>query len=98
MKPVAYLLAATAEMERSVVWYEKREKGLGVRFHAALKEAEAFISKNPRLGTRYRRDTRKWRVPEFPYSLIYREERNRILVCAVAHAKRRPDYWLRRVR
>ena len=39
MKPVAYLLAATAEMERSVVWYEKRERGLGVRFHAALKEA-----------------------------------------------------------
>ena len=98
MKPVAYLQAATAEMERSAVWYEKRQQDLGRRFHAAIKEAEVFISKNPHLGTPHRRNTRKWRVPDFPYNLIYREEAERILICAVAHAKRRPGYWLRRLR
>src|SRR5437016_9264703 len=83
MKPVAYLHAASAEMERSVVWYEKREEGLGLRLHTAIKEAELFISKNPNLGTPHRRNTRKWAVPDFPYSLIYREEAERILICAV---------------
>ena len=98
MKPVAYLHAASAEMERSVVWYETREQGLGVRLHAAIKDAEVFISKNPTLGTPHRRSTRKWRVPDFPYNLIYREEAQRVLIFAVAHFKRQPSYWLRRIR
>ena len=98
MKPGAYLHAASAEMERSAVWYEKRGEGLGLRLHAAIKEAEVFISKNPNLGTPHRRNTRKWLVPGFPYSLIYPEEAQRILICAVANWKRRPGYWLRRIR
>src|SRR2546426_179240 len=97
MKPVVRLLAVVIEMEQAAAWYERRERGLGESFEDAVTEVEAFIARNPQLGTPYRRGTRKWVVPVFPYSVIYREEADRIMVFAVAHAKRRPGYWLRRL-
>ena len=33
MKPVVELLAATAELEQAVAWYEQREPGLGERLY-----------------------------------------------------------------
>jgi toxin ParE1/3/4 len=98
MKPVEHLAIVTLEMARAALWYERREMGLGERFLSAVREAESFISKNPLLGQPFRRDTRKWRAPGFPYRVIYREEPARIMVFAVAHAKRRPGYWLARLR
>ena len=98
LKPAAYLRQAAAEMERSATWYERREEGLGARFDAAVREAEAFICRNPQLGTPHHRGTRKWRVAGFPHAVIYREESDRIIIFAVAHAKRRPGYWVRRAR
>ncbi len=34
----------------------------------------------------------------FPYSVIFREEANSILILAIAHAKRRPGYWAKRLK
>jgi len=33
----------------------------------------------------------------FPYSVIFQDKDDNILVVAVAHAKRRPGYWLKRI-
>ena len=33
----------------------------------------------------------------FPYSVIFQEKSDIILVVAVAHAKRRPGYWQTRI-
>ena len=97
MKRVEQLLAATLEMEEAVKFYEGRVPGLGERFHNAVKEANAFILRNPLLGSPHRRGTRKWRVSDFPYNVVYREYEDRILIVAIAHGKRRPGYWLRRL-
>ena len=32
-------------------------------------------------------------VKRFPFRIVFRVVENRILVVAVAHAKRRPGYW-----
>jgi hypothetical protein len=34
---------------------------------------------------------------DFPYSVIFQEKGEAILIIAVAHAKRRPGYWKARV-
>jgi len=36
---------------------------------------------------------RKCALRRFPFSIFYRASTNEILVLAVAHAKRHPDYW-----
>src|SRR6266536_1272325 len=96
-RPVEYLPGARLDVEESAVWYERQQPGVGDRFQAAVALPERKLQRHPLLGTPHRRNTRKWRVTRFPHSIIYREESGRILIVAVAHAKRRGDYWDYRV-
>ena len=98
MKPVVELLAATAELEQAVAWYEQRESGLGERLYVAFQEARLFIRRQPRAGTPFAHGTRKWRVPGFPYKVIYCDLPAEILIVAIAHDSRRPGYWHQRLR
>jgi toxin ParE1/3/4 len=92
-KPVEYLPDARLDVEESAGWYEEQEPGVGDRFQAAVKLVEQKLQRNPLLGAPHRRNTRKWRLKRFPHSIIYREEADRIVIVAVAHAKRKEDYW-----
>jgi hypothetical protein len=40
---------------------------------------------------------RKATIQRFPYVIAFEKHEQHVLVLAVAHAKRRPLYWLRRV-
>jgi plasmid stabilization system protein ParE len=80
-------------MVEAAQWYDQRMPGLGERLLRAIEATQFNIQKNPQLGTPYRRGTRKWRVPKFPYRVIYRDESERILIIAIAHDKRREGYW-----
>jgi toxin ParE1/3/4 len=43
-----------------------------------------------------REDVRRAPVDQFPYSIIYRVERNRVVVIAVFHTSRDPAGWMDR--
>jgi toxin ParE1/3/4 len=51
------------------------------------------IGENPQRWPLARRGTRKFILPNFPFSLIDRELPSKIQIVAIAHGKRRPDYW-----
>lgn len=67
---------------------------------AAPKAADAFlteigtslaqIASHPQLYPFYSKNTRRRILAGFPYSVIFQEKQDIILVVAVAHAKRRP--------
>ena|SRR6185369_9005335 len=97
LKPVEYLPGAQLDLEESAAWYEEQEPGVGDRFQTFVLLTERELQRFPLLGTPYRRNTRKWRVPKYPFNIIYREENERIIVVAVAHAKRQQDYWRHRI-
>ena len=97
LKPVEFLPGARLDVEASAAWYEEQEPGVGERFQGSVKLAEQKLRRNPLLGSPHRRNTRKWRLKRFPHSIIYREEPDRIVIVAVAHAKRSADYWERRI-
>jgi len=44
------------------------------------------------------RNTRRRVLHSFPYSVIYQEKQDVILIVAVAHAKRREGYWAKRLK
>ena len=48
--------------------------------------------------TEYLHGTRRALLGRFPYFVVYRERSRKIEIIAVAHAKRRPGYWARRVK
>jgi plasmid stabilization system protein ParE len=93
-----FIAAARLEMLAEVIHYDEAEVGLGVRFVEAVEEAAARALAFPRAGSPGRRNTRRVLLKGFPFWLIYREERDGIVVLAVAHHKRRPYYWQGRTR
>ncbi len=66
-------------------------------FLAELGNALEQIVAHPKLHPSYTRNTRKKSLKKFPYAVVFREKKDTILIVAVAHAKRRPGYWAKRL-
>jgi toxin ParE1/3/4 len=69
---------------------------LGAEFIDAVYQAIEFVRDTRAAGAPIREGLRRWLVRRFPYSVIYREEDDRMYVLAIAHHRRRPDYWRER--
>lgn len=87
---------AEAELSAAAAWYESKLPGLGVDFVAVVEEALERIGRNPEQYAQWR-DDRSYRrcvLRRFPYVVFFTAANESILVMAVAHARRRPGYWL----
>ncbi len=96
MKPLELHPAATTEAEEAAAWYAERDPRVAQRFAEELDAALERIAEAPRRWPVYLHGTRRVRLTRFPYLVPYRDEPSRILVVAVAHAKRKPGYWSER--
>jgi toxin ParE1/3/4 len=97
VKPVVFHDRAKAELEEAAAWYERRRSGLGGEFRIAVEHSIQRIRENPQVGSSYA--TTRFRhvfLRRFPYVVFYREDANAIWVVAIAHGRRRPDYWKNR--
>jgi len=92
MKPVDLLPAAQLEYDQSFGWYARQSTIAADRFERAVDEALRSIAADPERYVAVTLRHRACRVVQFPFRVIYRIEAERILVVAVAHAKRRPQY------
>lgn len=102
MKGPRFLAEASAEYEDAAVYYEYREPGLGGRFLLELDEAVAFAMEFPGAGTMVRdvpseHGLRWTMVRSFPVKIVYAVRQDEVVIVAVFHARRRPDYWATRV-
>jgi len=86
---------ASKELIDAVRWHEARRPGLGGEFFDAVAETLTLVGARPEIGSASRHDpqTRRVLVPRFPYQVVYRLTPTEIVIVAVAHLKRRPDYW-----
>ena len=91
MIPVTFDAEADAEVTEAAQYYEGRSAGLGHAFLAAVAAATQQIALYPYgcavVGTQVRSKV----LTEFPHSLLYAVEADRIRVVAVAHHRRRPQ-------
>lgn len=70
---------------------------LSDRFRDEVGQAVQRIAESPESWPSFRENYRWVRLHRFPYLLYYHVlSPSRVLVLAVAHASRRPGYWLRR--
>jgi len=90
--------AAKTEPEEAVAWYEAVRPGLGTELLDAFDAGLSKIAGFPRAWRPLSRNTRAYRLDRFPYNIVYRVRDGAILIVAVAHHKRRPDYWRDRLR
>lgn len=98
MTPVRYHEAAEEELLNEIGYLELRAHGLGRRFFAEVRRAERLIAEFPESAEEIRPGIRKRLLRKFRYSLIYSVEQDGVLILAVAHQSRRPEYWVGRVR
>lgn len=93
MLPVDYLSGARRDFDESFDWYAERSTQAAVRFANAVDAALATVAANPKRFATIDGVHRECRVNRFPFRIVYRLVENRVLIVAIAHAKRRPGYW-----
>ena len=96
MTPVVLLAAAQNDLRRAAQFYARESKRIAGEFLAQFEHALELISTDPELGAVTRRGSRRFLMRRFPYTIIYRVESERVLVLAVGHQRRNPEFWLRR--
>jgi plasmid stabilization system protein ParE len=98
---IRILADAEAEIESAREFLNERSLGLGTRYLDDLAEALSEIDAQPlrfaKLETLppsepYRRALLK----TFPYAVVFEVLEKEVLVVAVVHASREPNYWLGR--
>ena len=93
--------AAEQEARQAAQWYEDRRVGLGFEFLAVVDTALQRIRDDPLqfpiLETLPDEPSvRRFLLKRFPYTIIYEVVSPEIQVLAVAHVRRRPQYWKKR--
>ena len=91
--------AAAREFAADFRHYENDYPGRGDRFVAAVDVVLRNIAEHPeRYSLLQEPDIRSVKVKRFPYRVVYVVVGEDVDIIAVAHAKRRPGYWRRRLK
>jgi hypothetical protein len=93
---------ALAELRTAAIWYDEQRPSLGDEFVFEVSSTLARVGEAPASFPTWpgvpstSPSIRKAPVERFPYLLAFEVPSAHVLVLAIAHAKRRPLYWLDR--
>ena len=93
---IEFLEAAQVELGQAFEWYETQQKNLGVQFLNEFDAAIRRIATYPESYILIEKDVRRCLIKRFPYGVLYGLDADKIIVIAVAHLHRKPDYWVDR--
>ncbi len=93
--------AAKEELAAAIAWYEEQRPGLGGELLDEVDATFLRILEGPDMSTPVPAcppdlPARRLFVKRFPYSVVFLESGQDVLVIAVAHLKQKPGYWLSR--
>jgi len=80
-------------MIEAALFYEAASPGLGDDFLNDIQHAIDAAREHPDLGAGVEYGFRRMLIRRFPFTIIYAVESEQIVVVAVAHQRRRPEYW-----
>jgi len=86
----------SSEIKASYRWYQEQAEGLGEDFLNELESSYQAIIEFPNTWSPFQKGFRRFLLPRFPFSVIYRERGKSIYVVAVMHNSRKPGYWFSR--
>jgi toxin ParE1/3/4 len=89
---------AVAEIDREVDYYESRQVGLGTELENEIEAVFSLIVRFPEAAPQWRdrHDRRVAVLDRFPFTIPYQIADEGIVILALAHTSRRPDYWAKR--
>jgi hypothetical protein len=95
---IRFLEIAEIELDQAIRWYGSQAPGLGDAFLVEVLSTASRIERYPDAWHPLGQGMRRCRLSRFPYGLIYSIDDGGILILAVAHLHRRPDYWRDRLK
>jgi len=96
MKTARFVSPAEREMVQAAQYYNSKVPNLGAEFLHEVKKAVMRLEADPDAAQKVRGDVRRRLIRRFPFGVLYRIDPDEIVILAVMHLSRRPDYWHRR--
>ncbi|MEM6753294.1 MAG: type II toxin-antitoxin system RelE/ParE family toxin [Cyanobacteria bacterium P01_C01_bin.38] len=97
MKFIVIHTEARKELDAAIAYYQAQQVGLGLDLLSEVEKVVLKIQQNPNLGTPHQIEgIRRYTIQRFPYLIFYTELEEVIWVIAIAHSKRKPNYWKQR--
>lgn len=93
MTRVVFSAAAQAEVREASRFYAERSPALAERFSAELDAAISRIAGSPTTWPMVSPRLRRYVLRRFPYIVLFRPDRDAVLVAAVAHQRQDPAGW-----
>jgi len=84
---------AQNELNIAIDYYEEFQKGLGLDFANEVYNAIQRIINFPYAWQKIDKNLRRCLVNRFPYGIIYYKRDNEIVILAVMHLQKKPNYW-----
>ena len=101
MKRYRFDPEARLEYFEIIRWYRQRSN-VAFDFVRAVDEAIRRICETPRAYARAPgpadEEIRRHLIRRFPYAIVYLVDPKRVVILAIAHRSRHPNYWRDRVR
>jgi plasmid stabilization system protein ParE len=88
---------ARKEFREAILWYRAKNPNAATEFRITVSDAVRQVARDPRRWPRYLHGTRSFVLDRFPFSIIYLDAAEFVNIVAVAHSKRKPGYWKRRL-
>jgi plasmid stabilization system protein ParE len=93
-----YLPGYREDLKSAYLWYEEQQPGLGRRFREVSRVTIRRIKENPFLFQGYAEDVRRAHLFGFPYGIFYRIKEDVVVIVALQHLHRDPEYIASRLR
>lgn len=88
--------SARKELVDAMAYHDREKERLGAELAEEINRAVRLIAERPMVGTDIGKGERKFTVDRFRYNVIYRIEAKTVYVLAIAHHRRKPNYWRKR--
>lgn len=92
-----FLPESREEFVAAVFAYEAVQPGLGWRFRKEVERVIQRIVANPELWHERPGGYRRVNCLVFPYYVAYLIRQNTVVIVAVGHGHRMPNYWIERI-
>jgi plasmid stabilization system protein ParE len=94
---IRFLEPAQAELDEAITWYAEQAPGLGDAFLIETLKAIQLIEQFPQAWHPLTPQIRRCRLRRFPDSVVYTYDNADLLILAIAHQHRKPNYWRTRL-
>ncbi|TVS15757.1 MAG: type II toxin-antitoxin system RelE/ParE family toxin [Gammaproteobacteria bacterium] len=88
---------AAHELTEAALRYESTVPSLGRRFLDEVERVIDVLLDHPEVGAPVDRELRHFILRRFPFSVVYACSGDVLMIVAIAHGSREPEYWRSRV-